>query len=44
MLIEAEVITNCNHRTITDNLGIRSEIDLHSSAEVQVFIACSTDK
>ncbi len=44
MLIESEVITDCNHWTITDNLGIRSEIDLHACAEIQVFIARSTNK
>lgn len=44
MFIEAEVITNCNHRTITDNLGIRSEIDLEACAEIQVFIAGSANK
>ena len=38
MLIEAEVITDCNHWTITDNLGIRSEIDLHACTEIQVLL------
>ena len=39
MPIKAEVITDCNHWTITDNLGIRSEIDLHACAEIQVLLS-----
>ena len=38
MLIEAEIITNCNHWTITDYLAIRSEIDLHACTEIQVLL------
>jgi hypothetical protein len=44
MLIEAEVITYCNHWPITENLGIRREHHLQASAEIQVFIARSTNK
>ena len=44
MPIKAEVITDCNQRPITENLGIRSEHHLQTSAEIQVFIARSTNK
>ena len=44
MLIETEVITYCNHWPITENLGIRSEHHLQTSAEIQVFIARPTNK
>ena len=44
MLIEAEVITHCNQRPVTENLGIRSEHHLQASAKIQVFVARSTNK
>ena len=44
MLIEAEVITHCNQRPITENLGIRYEHHLKACSEIQVFIARSTNK
>ena len=44
MLIEAEVITYCNQWPITENLGIWSKHHLQTSAEIQIFIARSTNK
>ena len=44
MLIEAEIVTNCNYWTVADHLAIRSKIDLHTCAEIQVFITRSTNK
>ena len=44
MFIEAEVITHCDQRSVTDNLAIWTEHDLQASAEIQVFIARTTDK
>ena len=44
MLIKAEVITYCNQWPITENLGIRCEHHLQTSAEIQVFIARSTNE
>ena len=44
MLIKAEVITYCNQRPITEKLGIRCEHHLQTTAEIQVFIARSTNE
>ena len=44
MPIKAEVITHCNQRPITENLGIRCEHHLKACSEIQVFIARSTNK
>ena len=42
MLIEAEIVTNCNQWPITYHLAIRSKHDLQASAKIQVLITCST--
>ena len=44
MLIEAEVITHCNQRTVTEHLAIGSEHHLQASTKIQVFVARSTNK
>lgn len=38
MLIEAEVITDCNRRTDTKNFAIRPEIDLQAYTKIQVLL------